>query len=361
LRDSISSVLSMDRSISGTTAAETPGSSPASSIILSTSKTEPPTPTARHPRSSVKSTSHPPISSHNKHHPSAPQPRRSTTPSALPRRVASPAPGAASVYRQGVYSPPTAPLPARPALTPVVNKPRWSSSGNSTDYRAPSSTAHSLHRKASYSHGSGQFSSPLSRETSISPTLGPRPQLTSKRSNQRLASFAERVASPAHRQNNGNGLLDPVPYHRGGRSATAPVPGTIRSPSSAAVHSNGRPTMTGGSQLPKRPPSSLSQVHTGRKSLPARTSSAVPRSPIKIEDSGIDMRSDDYEEEDELGLEPSSSPLIRPKMAQRPHTTTAASPSTSVKGRRISMLPVPSHSKFTSGIDSVLGERTNRS
>jgi hypothetical protein len=360
LRDSISSVLSMDRSISGTTAAETPGSSPASSVILSTPKTEPPTPTARHPRSSLKSTSHPPISSHNKHHPSAPQPRRSTTPSALPRRVASPAPGAASVYRQGVYSPPTASLPARPALTPVANKPRWSSSGNSTDYRAPSSTAHSLHRKASYSHGSGQFSSPLSRETSISPTLGPRPQLTSKRSNQRLASFAERVASPAHRQNNGNGLLDPVPYHRGGRSATAPVPGTIRSPSSAAVHSNGRPTMTGGSQLPRRPPSSLSQVHTGRKSLPARTSSAVPRSPIKIEDSGIDMRSDDYEEEDELGLEPSSSPLVRPKMAQRPHTTTAVSPSTSVKGRRTSMLPVPSHSKFTSGIDSVLGERTNR-
>jgi hypothetical protein len=37
------------------------------------------------------------------------------------------------------------------------------------------------------------------------------------------------------------------------------------------------------------------------------------------------------------------------------------SPSTSPKGRRISMLPIPSHSKFTSGIDSVLGERTNRS
>jgi hypothetical protein len=357
LRDSISSVLSMDRSISGTTAAETPGSSPASSVVFFASNADHfSTSNANQVKFGGKPMSHPPLSSHNKHHASTPQPRRSTTPSALPRRVVSPAPAPASVYRQGVYTPPTAPLP-RPAATPVVNKPRWSSSGNPNDYRAPSVAAHSVRRKASYSHDSGQFSSPLSREASASPSLSPRPQMSSKRSSQHLASFAERVASPSHRHNNGNGLPDSVPYHRG-RNATAPVPGTIRSPSSVAVHNNGRPTMTSASNLPRRPPSSLSQVQTGRKLLPPRTSSEIPRLPPKTEDSGIDMHSDDYDDEEDLQLELSSSPLMRSKMAPRSETTTGVN--TSAKARRVSMLPVPSHSKFKTGIDSVLGERTNR-
>ena len=357
LRDSISSVISMDRSISGTTAAETPGSSPTSSIVFSAPKADHSSAsTTSHQKPGGKSPSQPPLSSQNKRHTSTPQPRRPTTPSALPRRVASPGPGAASIYRQGVYTPPTASLPARPAATPL-NKPRWSSSGNPNDYRSPSTTAHSFYRKASLSHGSGQFSSPLSREASVSPSQSPRPQLTSKRSSQHLASFAERVTSPSHRQSNGIGLLDPVPYHRG-RNATAPVPGTIRSPSSVAVHSNGRPTMTGASHLPRRSPSSLGQVRTATKVGLVRTCSEMPRSPPKTEDSGIDMHSDDFDEEEDLQLEPSSSPLIRPKLASRPETTTGVS--RSAKGRRISMLPVPSHSKFNTGIDSVLTERSNR-
>lgn len=355
LRDSISSMLSMDRSISGTTAAETPGSSPASSVVFPASKTDQSTSTTSRGKAGGKSASHPPISSQNKRHASTPQARRSTTPSALPRRIASPTPAVASVYRQGVYTPTTAPLP-RPAVTPVVNKPRWSSSGNPNDYRYPSNAAHSVRRKSSYSRDSGQYSSPLSRDASASPSLSPRPQLTSKRSSQHLASFAERVASPSHRQNHGGGLLDPVPYHRG-RNATAPVPGTIRSPSSAAVHNHNRPTMTGASTLPRRPPSSLGHAQTARKPFPARTSSGMPRSPPKTEDSGIDMHSDDYEEED-LQLEPRSSPLVRPKMAPRPETTSAVN--TGAKVRRMSMLPVPSHSKFKTGLESVPGERTNR-
>ena len=358
LRDSVSSILSMDRSISGTTAAETPGSSPASSVIVPTLKADHSSSSANHLKFGAKSTSHPPLTSYNKRHASTPQPRRPTTPSALPRRVASPAPGTASVYRQGVYTPPTAPTPARPAVTPVVNKPRWSSSGNPNDYRSPPTTAHPVNRKTSYSHDAGQYSSPLSREASASPSLSPRPQMTSKRSSHHLASFAERVISPSHRQNNGSGILDPVTYHRG-RNATAPVPGTIRSPSSVAVHTNGRPTMTSASHLPRRPPSSLSQMHTVRKPLPARTSSEILRSPPKTEDSGIDMHSDDYDDEEECpGPELSLSPLVRPKMAPRPETTTGVS--TSAKGKRVSMLPIPSHSKFKTGIDSVLGERTKR-
>ena len=357
LRDSISSVLSMDRSISGTTAAETPRSSPASSVIVSGSKGDRSNSSSSKFKPGTKSTSHPPITSQNKRHVSTPQPRRPTTPSSLPRRVASPALGAASVYRQGVYTPPTAPVPARPTAAPVVNKPRWSSSGNPNDYRLPSSSANSGNRKASYSHDASHFSSPLSREASASPSLSPRPQMTSKRSSQHLASFAERVASPSQRQYTASGLVDPAPFHRG-RNATAPVPGTIRSPSSAAVHNNVRPTMTSASHLPRRPPSSLSQAHSARIPFPTRTSSEMPRSPPKTEDSGIDMHSDDYDEDEEdLGLGLSSSPLARPKMTPRSQTTTAVS--TSTKGKRASLLPVPSHSKFKTGIDSVLGERTN--
>ena len=354
LRDSVSSVLSMDRSISGTTAAETPGSSPASSVVLSASKTDHSISNVSYLKYGTKPTSHPPPTSLNKRHASTPQPRRPTTPSTLPRRVASPAPGAGSVYRQGVYTPPTAPLSARPAATPIVNKPRWSSSGNPNDYRLPSGNA-----KVSYSHDASQYSSPLSREASASPSLGPRPHVKSRRSSQHLASFAERVASPSHRPYNGSGLLDPVPYHRG-RTATAPVPGTIRSPSSVAVHNNGRPTMTGVSHLPRRPPSSLSHVHTATRPLANRISSEMPRSTPKSEDSGMDMHSDDYDEdeEEELDPEPSSSPLTRPKLAPRPETTTGLS--MAAHGKRGSMLPVPSHLKYKTGIDSVLGERTNR-
>jgi hypothetical protein len=104
----------------------------------------------------------------------------------------------------------------------------------------------------------------------------------------------------------------------------------------------------------------LSQAHAARKPLPARTGPEMPRPPPKTEDSGIDMRGDGdgEEEEDYLQLEPSSSPLIGSNVAPRPEPTPGVNPS--VKGRRMSMLPVPSHSKFKTGIDSVIGQRTNR-
>src|SRR5271170_4941871 len=122
LRDSISTVLSTDRSLSGTTTAETPGSSPASSVVVLATKTDRRTSTNVN---GARNGSHPPSSSQNMRSASYQQPRRPTTPRTIARRIASPAPP--SIYRQGVYTPPTAPI-SRPGPTPISNRPRWSSS-----------------------------------------------------------------------------------------------------------------------------------------------------------------------------------------------------------------------------------------
>lgn len=360
LRDSISTVMSLDRSISGTTATDTPGSSPASSVITPASKTDRSLMSASNSRrNSARAPSHPPISSQNKRYASTSQPRRPITPSTLPRRVVSPAPSITSVYRQGVYTPPTAPLPARPSPTPLSNKPRWSSSGNASDLRGnytnkPSSSSNNQsYRRPSSRLSTNHFSSPLSRETSASPPVDSKGPVLRKRASQQLASFADRVGSPSLPRAGDNRLLDPVPYHRG-RNITSPVPGTIRSPSSAAVHNHSRPTMTAG--YPGRPSSSLNQVRSPISHLPSRTSLDLPRFSPKTEDSGIDIHSD-FEDEEDLDTDTAlaSSPLTRPTTASRPGSVMRMT--TSMKGKRASLLPVPASTKITSGRSSVMGDR----
>ena len=364
LRDSISTVVSMDRSVSGNTAIETPGSSPASSVILTGIKNGSRARTSSNfGRPGMKSKSHPPVSSQNMRHASNTEGRRPTTPSSLPRLIASPAPGAASVYRQGLYTPPTNPLPQRPSATPVVNKPRWTSSGNPNDgrgardsnYRSLSSMMFPNSKKASSSHL--PLSSPLSREDSSSP--GPTPHVSQDRSRQHLGSFRDRVGSPSPGRSTSSSLLDPVPYHRG-RNTTAPLPNTIRSPSSTAVHYDGKPTMSSSYQSHIRPPSALGQSYTaGKSSIPQRTTSDLPRSPPKTDDSGIDMHHDEFDEDEEdendVDTELGSSPLARSKMAQRPDTHHGTPPSAKAN-KRVSMLPVPARGA-SSGRGSVLGNR----
>ena len=174
--------------------------------------------------------------------------RSSTTTS---KRAESPAP--ASVYRQGMYAPPTAPV-QRPGLTPLP-KPRWSATINPNSVRiTPPSYQRPTSRAATYASGI-PLRSPLGRETSVSPTL-PTP-LTAQRGYPPLRSFAERIASPTPGQ---CGLLDPVPYHRG-RNITAPATtGSIRSPSSLAMHARTSRNSTANSQVPARPPSSLNRT-----------------------------------------------------------------------------------------------------
>jgi hypothetical protein len=351
LRDSISSIISMDRSMSGSLI-DTPGSSPASSVIVSGGKhdTTPATGTRAH-----RSTSSSRPATGHKRFPSTSQTRRPATPlsshsaSTLPARAASPSPGQPSVYRQGVYKPPTAPAP-RPAPTPLGNKPRWSSSGKPSDpkpgygARSASGTAPSPSFRHHHTARSGSSisslpaPSPLSRETTSSPIV---PTSNGMRRGSHLQSFAERAGQvPAA------GSVHDLP-HRRGRNITAPVHssphfGTIRSPSSLAVHNRSKSTMN-------RAPSSLAHERTY-----TRGQSLKARPPISTDDSAIDLDDDelDTDLEHRLDSELSSSPSVRPKPAQRPG---------SVATRRLSMLPLPTgKTKGTfsnGGRESSLGNR----
>jgi Yeast cortical protein KAR9 len=364
LRESMSSIQSTDRSFSSTTFVDTPHSSPASSVDLSAQRPTPKYGMNGYSRPRAPSQTRPPLSLSSRR--SSIQPR---TPSSMhshsiphvPRRSASPSPGVSSVYRQGVYQPPTATLPVRPSPNPT--KPRWSAVAKTADpvplpghgSRSSSlSTVSPFNRTTprSISRSSNlPYPSPLSRETSASPSQIPTPA-TARRGSQQFRSFAERVASPSPPRN--GGIMDPVPYHRG-RNITAPVPGTIRSPSST-YKANSRPTTssttTSGHGI--RPPSAVSHTYTPRQSMPLRQSSERPRPSHRSEDSAIDLDADNLENEEEQAEmldELESSPTIRPAAPGRPMSSMAISG----KGKRMSMLPVPA--RVSSGRGSSLGHR----
>lgn len=364
LRESISSIVSADRSFTSTFPG-TPGSSPPSSIDLPPQRSEQVTPKYglngySKPRAASSSRPPPPASS-NRRSSMLPQNRRPTTPmsqasSSMMRRTASPLPGPPSVYRQGVYTPPVAPVP-RPGPTPLSSKPRWSAVVKSHDstlaptYRSSTSTTPSsistMRRYTPRSISSSTalpLRSPLSREASASPT-GLLPTHTARES-QQFKSFAERVADPSPVRT--GSLMDPVPYHRG-RNSSAPT-GTIRSPSSLAVHSQQKPTMSGVT----RPPSSLSRSYHSTQTLPLRSIAPNPRADNrkdtrKREDS---LDSDDMdrasENEDDQITEPNSSPLSK-RTITRPSSVLAMNN----KGKRMSLLPVP----VGGGRQSSLGHR----
>lgn len=365
LRDSISSIVSMDQSMSGSlndTLVETPGSSPASSVVVSAGKVEfSPRPGPRGHRST--SSSHPGIV--HRHNPPNGQNQRPATPlsshstSTLPARTVSPSPGPVSVYRQGAYKPPTGTL-SRPAPTPLASRPRWSSVGKvpepktSHGFRSasgttpsPSARRHQTSRSGS-SFSSWTAPSPLGQEATRSPSVSNPSSV--RRGSQQLQSFAERAGRSA----TGGSVLDPLPYHRG-RNLTAPTHssshlGTIRSPSSAAVHGKSKPTIT-------RPPSSSAHHNSSFQSLaPPLRGSASTR--VMNLDRGYDAGEEGIDEdmdpdlEHQLDDESAPTPPARPKPASRPGSVAAK--------RRLSMLPIPT-SKITasptSGRESSLGNR----
>jgi hypothetical protein len=357
LRESISSIISADRSFSSVTMAGTPGTSPASSIDFASHTSGKQTPRYglngySKPRA-VSSTRPPPLS--NRRSSLLPQGRRPTTPSSAhssvaqyQRRGVSPAPGPPSIYKQGLYIPPKN-APQRPDPTPLVGKPRWSSTVKTgeTTTMAPtyrSVTSPSPYRKAytprSISSATAlPLRSPLARESSSSPV-----PVTALRESQ-YKSFAERVGSPT----NGlpGGLLEPPAYARS-RSVSQHHPGTIRSPSAMA--------MTGGRKLSAshiptpRSPSALSR--SPRQSLVPRMSSINAR--LELDEPSLpeleveqENRSDILDEEqDQLISEPGSSPLSR-RTITRPGSVLSSG-----RGKRMSMLPLP-----VGGRTSSLGNR----
>ncbi|CZR50913.1 related to MUC1 Extracellular alpha-1,4-glucan glucosidase [Phialocephala subalpina] len=210
LRDSISSMLSNDRSTVGSLY-DTPGSSPASSVVMtgltgpeqmapiqngkvrSNSKSSLPKPGARRNVSMPSSTSQLPRKGAN---------RLSTITAPAPQ--ASPSPGSS---RQGSATPTGNRLP-RPSLTHMPDgRPRWNSSVNTQgtiighNFKPLSLTTPSPHARTNKPPSAHQnrpseskipLRSPLSRDNTASPA----PQVTpSRTSNSRLA-LRDRIASP---------------------------------------------------------------------------------------------------------------------------------------------------------------------
>ncbi|KAL9110425.1 MAG: hypothetical protein Q9227_004969 [Pyrenula ochraceoflavens] len=259
LRDSVSSIMSTDRTTTGS-AYDTPGSSPASSVI-GTPQTKPHTSSASRRSSSIAR----PTSSLNKRLSSLPQPRKSSISSA---GLASPS---SSVSRSSVTPTPG----GRPGASPLNNKPRWSSSTNTNDlivghhFKPHSTTTPAHHSKSSVpvrtprsvsSYSSLPLRSPLSRETSSSPA----PSASSAVRRGSHASVATPTASklkPPSRS--GSSLLDPVPYSKVDRSSV-----TTKSSSTAGAY---RP--------PPRAPSALTnpRVRPTPSHPPRPASAAAPR------------------------------------------------------------------------------------
>lgn len=380
LRESISSIVSADRSLSSGTFAGTPGSSPASSIDLPTPGSQKPASkyglngyTKPRAASSMGHRPGPPISANNRRISLQPQPKRPTTPmtggrsGSIPRRSMTPAPP--SIYQQGLYKPVVVPITTRRADTPS-DRPRWTStvrnSETDTINKRASITPSSYYRlgprSVSTAPGGGPLRSPLSRQAVSSP-IPPQPTpLSHKSSATQLRSFADRIKSPTPHD---SGLLAPVPYSKSRSTATS-VPGTIRSPSSLA----NRASVVAVTSQPVRPPSSLRSSRNGT-GIPQRAASpiysaasppmnsldAVIRTPprksmdstttdkddielpqIASIDHDQDLESPDEDRATELG----SSPLSR-KTVTRPPSSAASS-----RGKRMSMLPVPRGTRSSS-------------
>ena len=366
-RDSLSSVMTMDRSTSESMV-ETPGSSPPSSVVLSRGKADANgTPTINDQKQRRSSGSRPPLSTANKRCSSLPQPRRPATPlsvassNTISHRSATPSVGRTSIYRQGIYTPSTVSA-VRPQAAPLINRPRWSSSTNTNDLpighnlKSSTSITPTPIRKISFaaprSLSSYSFHPPFrssSREASFSPAPAPS---TKTRRNSRLASFAERVASPSPLRN--PPLLDPLPYHRG-RIPPPPSNGTIRSPSSIAVHKNNSPTMTSNTHVD--PWNTTVQRRTSQRSLLSRASSDLPQQPRESDTTDRRVTASPEHINDTGNGDPRLNPIARPKLA--PRTETAAR-GTSTRGKRMSMLPVPQAraKALGSGRESAFGDRT---
>ncbi|KAL2011986.1 hypothetical protein VTN00DRAFT_4704 [Thermoascus crustaceus] len=221
LRDSISSIITMDSPATGS-AVDTPGSSPASSVIMSGNGMKSvSTPSAASRRgSSVGSSA---ATSKTKRYSSLPQPVStfsSKRASSIPRSSVTSPTRSSLTPTAASRMPPRGPSPA-----PKNNKPRWNSSTNTNDldvghrFKPISATTPSPHRKPPVPRLSRRSSSstmalpsPLGCEASASPAPGMRSgSRAGSRAASRLASpTPSRLLSPTPT----GSLLDPPPYSK---------------------------------------------------------------------------------------------------------------------------------------------------
>ncbi|KAJ5835633.1 hypothetical protein N7447_001659 [Penicillium robsamsonii] len=219
LRDSISSIMTMDSPVTGS-AIETPGSSPASSVIItSTGYKRASTPMGGSSRrgSSVGSATARSTMPPNRRYSSLPQPTASytTRKSAIPQPAGfvSPTPS----YRSTSYFTPTPGARSRTPAPPstIPNRPRWNASTNLND---SASSYNSTLRKSSTPiprtprpSSAIPFPGSFRRDTSASPIPGG--LRSTSRISSRLSSRSpsRNVSSPTPARPS---LLDPPPYSR---------------------------------------------------------------------------------------------------------------------------------------------------
>jgi hypothetical protein len=220
LRDSISSIVTMDSPATGSVI-DTPGSSPASSVIMGGNGWKTPLGGSSRRESSVGSASTRSTMSKVRRFSGIPQAsatltgRKSSIP--IPAGLASPTPSYGSSYGSSSITP--TPASRRISRTPqpsstISNRPRWTNSTNLNDdpnnYTIRKSSA-----PARTPRPSSTLANPFRRESTASPAPGAGPGRSLSRLSNRLASSsrspARNLTSPTPARSS---LLDPPPYSR---------------------------------------------------------------------------------------------------------------------------------------------------
>lgn len=350
LRDSVSSIISIDRTTSGTSH-DTPGSSPASSVYGTPNQKPSLNGTSRRGSNIAR-----PSSALNKRYSSLPQPRKSSISST---RLSSPSP---SLTRSSATPTPASKSHLTP---PPSNKPRWNSSANTNDlivghqYKTPQSVlarrgvgANKTPRSAS-SLSSIPLRSPLSREASSSPA--PSSMSAARRSSHIPASpaLSENVTGFGPPARAKSSLLDPVPYSKVDRnnhsasqthsSPLRPSPHVTR-PASSFGATRAPSSLANTRTRPSHPPPSAS-TGSAKRSLsstaqPTRSSGhkAAAAESITVAKIEYISSSSDEDEDEEALLGPEeidddesvaapSSPL-QPQTPKKPSAPSATSAST---------------------------------
>ncbi|KAJ5832823.1 hypothetical protein N7474_001134 [Penicillium riverlandense] len=231
LRDSISSIITMDSPLMGS-AIETPGSSPASSVILAGNGhkgvSTPHGSSSRRESSVGSSTGRLSLSSKIRRYSGLPQATSSTLSSrksSIPQRSGAGSPTLSNA--RGSYTPtPASRKSSRPsAQSPLNNRPRWNNSTNTNDlnkdynFKPLSATTPSAYRKSSAPAHSRPSSTiplpnPFRRDISASPAPGHSRSISRVSTRQGSRSPAPmRDISPRAPAGNSS-ILDPPPYSR---------------------------------------------------------------------------------------------------------------------------------------------------
>ncbi|KAI2833326.1 hypothetical protein CBS133816_691 [Aspergillus niger] len=216
LRDSISSIMTMDSPLTGSVA-DTPGSSPASSVVMTPANplkgSATPMGTSSRRGSSVSSAARTTMSKMRRYS-GIPQATAALTSkkSALPKPTLT----APSPSRMGAATPtPAARKPVKPAPSPIPNRPRWTNSTNTNDlYVGHVYKPNPTPRKAAAPGRTSRPSStipmgPFRRDMSVSPA--PMTARSMSRVSSRLTNRSpERMGSPTPNRT----ILDPPPYSK---------------------------------------------------------------------------------------------------------------------------------------------------